>query len=46
MKLLVFGKNSWNNSTVCEQMSSGLFINITYKILSYKSYILYMYLYV
>ena len=40
IELLVLDGNTWNNLTVCKQMSSDSFRNnITYKIFIYKLYI-------
>ena len=36
----MLGSNTWNYLTVCEQMISGLFENVTYRQFVYKSYIL------
>ena len=32
MNLLVFGRNTWNHLTVCKQMTSDLYENVTYKL--------------
>ena len=32
IELLVFGSNTWNHLTVCKQIASGLFKNLSYKL--------------
>ena len=38
-ELFMLDRNTWNRSTVCKQMSFGLF-KVTYKLFIYKSHIL------
>ena len=35
----VFNYYTWNHLTVCKQMSSGLFKNVTYKLFTWKSFV-------
>ena len=37
IELLVLDSNVWNHLTVCKQMNSGSFKNVTDKLLVYKS---------
>ena len=47
IKLSALDNNTWNHLTVCKQMSSDSFNNVSYKLLVYKLYIyIYIYIYV
>ena len=41
-ELLVLDCNIWNHLTVCKQMGSGSFKNVTYKLFAYKSYMIHI----
>ena len=39
IQILMLDSNTWNHLPVCKQMSFGLFKNVTYKLVIYKSHI-------
>ena len=39
IELLLLDSNTWNYLTMCKQMISGLFKNVSYKLFIYKLYI-------
>ena len=41
-ELLILNSNTWNHLTVCKQMSTGSFKNVTYKLFVYTSHIWYI----
>ena len=45
VKLFMLDSNTWNYLTLCKKTSSGLFKNVSCKLLANKPYIQYVYMY-